>query len=205
MPRPADNFPKASGMADKAGLLVSLKEGGVALEPLIEAHRDALGKACAADAAIWSIYNTSFAPDHFDANFDALLANPARLAFAILHDGWLVGMTAYLGVDAGKGLLEIGNSYIAPDVRGTGLNGRIKRMMIDHAIACGFRRIEFRIDTRNSRSMAAVEKLGAVREGVLRQERVTWNGHLRDTALYSILADEWRNNDAFRASSAQLR
>ena len=62
--------------------------------------------------------------------------------------------------------------------------------------------IEFRIDTRNARSMAAVAKLGGLREGVLRQERITWNGHLRDTALYAILAHEWRENAGFRDGSA---
>ena len=177
--------------ADETRLLMPLTEGAVMLLPLAEAHREALRLACAADADIWPIYNVSYGPGHFNPSFDALLANPARLAFAILREGSVAGMTAYLGVDAGKGLLEIGNTYIAPAVRGTGLNSLVKQLMIDHAIACGFRRIEFRIDTRNGRSMAAVEKLGAVREGVMRQERITWNGHLRDTALYSILADEW--------------
>lgn len=200
----APSLGKGRPLADAAGLLVSLHDDGVGLVPLTEAHRAALAVACAADSDIWAIYNTSFAPDHFDANFEALLANPARLAFAVLRDGKLVGMTAFLGVDAGKGLLEIGNSYIAPNVRGTGLNGRIKRLMIDHVIGCGFRRIEFRIDTRNTRSMAAVEKLGGVREGVLRQERITWNGHLRDTALYSILADEWRRNGTFSTGSERI-
>lgn len=194
----------ATVAADQTRLLVPLGDGAVALAPLVETHRAGLRAACAADTAIWPIYNVSYDPAHFDASFDALLANPARLGFAVLQDGEVVGMTAYLGVDAGKGLLEIGNSYIAPAVRGTGLNGAIKRLMIDHAIACGFRRIEFRIDMRNARSMAAVEKLGAVREGVLRQERITWNGHLRDTALYAILADEWRENVGFRGGSAPI-
>lgn len=186
----------------KAGCLhAPLADGDVALTPLEEADRAALRAACAADGEIWRIYNVSYGPEHFDASFDALMTNPARLAFAVRQGGALVGMTAFLGVDATKGLLEIGNSYIAPAVRGTGLNGRIKRLMIDHAIACGFRRIEFRIDARNARSMAAVEKIGGVKEGVLRQERITWNGHVRDTALYSILAHEWHGNDGFSASS----
>ncbi|WP_380879992.1 GNAT family N-acetyltransferase [Sphingomonas sp. DBB INV C78] len=188
-------------MVDADRLLIPLQAGEVALKPLEEDHREALRAACAADSEIWSIYNVSYDPDHFDESFDVLLANPARLAFAILHDGQVVGMTAYLGVDAGKGLLEVGNTYIAPVMRGTGFNRRVKELQIDHAIACGFRRIEFRIDARNARSMAAVAKLGGVKEGVMRQERVTWNGHLRDTALYSILADEWRDNAALNKGS----
>jgi len=104
----------------------------------------------------------------------------------------MVGMTSYLGIDEPNHVLEIGRTYFAPRARGTGFNGRVKRLMLDRAFDEGFTRVEFRIDTRNSRSMAAVEKLGAVREGRLRRNRITWTGHVRDTAIYSVLADEWR-------------
>ncbi len=63
--------------------------------------------------------------------------------------------------------------------------------MLDHAFDCGAVRVQFRVDTRNRRSQAAVAKLGAVREGVLRQDRLTWTGYIRDTVVYSILAREW--------------
>lgn len=173
--------------------LVSVPAAGdLRLEPLGQSHRDALRAACAEDPDIWPLYNVSYDPDHFDTSFDTLLANPARVAFAILSDGLLVGMTAYLGIDPARATLEIGNSYIVPTVRGTSLNGRLKRVMIDHAFACGTRRVEFRVDVRNQRSQAAVRKVGGVPEGVLRQERITWTGHVRDTALFSILADEWK-------------
>ena len=76
-------------------------------------------------------------------------------------------------------------------MRGTGLNARVKDLMIQRAIDSGFRRIEFRVDARNQRSQAAMAKLGAVREGVIRAERITWTGHVRDTILFSILASEW--------------
>ena len=103
----------------------------------------------------------------------------------------LIGTSAFLNVDAPRRSLEIGGTYLAPAARGTGINARIKRLMIDHAIACGFDRVEFRIDVRNGRSLAAVEKLGAVREAVLVAERVTWTGHVRDTALYALSAADW--------------
>ncbi|HZV19755.1 MAG TPA: GNAT family protein [Sphingobium sp.] len=67
----------------------------------------------------------------------------------------------------------------------------MKRLMVAHAFACGLRRIEFRIDTRNARSQAAVRKLGAVYEGTLRAERITWTGHVRDTALFALLREDW--------------
>jgi len=112
--------------------------------------------------------------------------------FAVLNDGEVVGTTSYIHPDPANGTVMIGGTYIAPSVRGTGFNRRMKHLMIDHAFACGFWRIEFTVDMRNARSLAAMEKLGAVREGVLRRNRVTWTGHIRDTALFSILADEWR-------------
>jgi RimJ/RimL family protein N-acetyltransferase len=169
-----------------------LTDGIVRLDPISEAHRDALRAACAEDQAIWEIYSSNWGPDGFDAQFDGLLGNPGRLGFAIIDGAAVAGMTAYLNIEPGRGALEIGNSYIAPRLRGTGFNRRIKQLMIDHAIACGYRRIEFRIDARNARSQAAVLKLGATREGVMRADRITWTGHVRDTVLLSILADEWK-------------
>jgi RimJ/RimL family protein N-acetyltransferase len=88
-------------------------------------------------------------------------------------------------------VLEIGGTYYRPHLRGTGFNRRAKDMMLRRAFDCGYRRIEFRVDARNARSQAAMTKLGATREGVLRADRITWNGHVRDTVLFSILRDEW--------------
>ena len=165
--------------------------GNVGLEPLAEAHRAALKAACAEDRDIWAIYAISYDRDHFDASFDALMARPNGQGFAIFSAGRLVGMSCYIAIEPGRGVLEIGNTYYVPALRGTGLNRAVKDLMIGRAIDRGFRRIEFRIDGRNARSQAAMAKLGAVREGVIRAERVTWTGHVRDTILYSILASEW--------------
>ena len=100
-------------------------------------------------------------------------------------------MSCFIGVDPDRGALEIGNTYYVPAMRGTGFNRIVKDLMLRRAIACGFRRIEFRVDIRNQRSQAAMAKLGAVREGVIRADRITWTGHVRDTVLFSILAEEW--------------
>lgn len=169
-----------------------MARGAVRLEPLAEAHRAALKAACAEDREIWTIYAISYDPDHFDASFDALLARPNGRAFAIFADGRLVGMSCYIGVEPERGVLEIGNTYYVPARRGSGLNRIVKDLMIDRAIDHGFRRIEFRVDRRNARSQAAMAKLGAVREGVIRAERITWTGYVRDTVLFSVLASEWR-------------
>jgi RimJ/RimL family protein N-acetyltransferase len=169
-----------------------MADGRARIEPLREDHREALRAACAEDAEIWTIYPSRFFGTGFDAAFDQCFSVANSIAFALLDGDALVGMSAFLGIDTANKALEIGRTYLAPRVRGSGFNGRIKRLMLDRAFACAFTRVEFRIDTRNGRSMAAVEKLGARRDGVLRANRITWTGHVRDTAVYSILAEEWR-------------
>ena len=128
--------------------------GDVRLEPLAEAHRAALKAACAEDEEIWPIYAISYDPDHFDASFDALLARPNGQGFAIFSGDRLVGMSCYIGIEPERGVLEIGNTYYVPALRGSGLNRAVKDLMIGRAIDCGFRRIEFRVDARNARSQA---------------------------------------------------
>jgi RimJ/RimL family protein N-acetyltransferase len=76
-------------------------------------------------------------------------------------------------------------------VRGTGFNAIMKKLMIDRAFACKYRKVGFRVDTRNARSMAAVRKLGAVQEGIMRKDRVTWTDYVRDTAVFGLLKEEW--------------
>ena len=168
-----------------------IADGDIRLEPLAEAHRAALKAACAEDAEIWPIYSVSYDPDHFDESLDRLLARADVRGFALFLSERLVGISCFLGIDAGRGVVEIGNTYYVPDVRGTGFNRRVKDLMLRRAFDCGFRRVEFRVDARNARSQAAVTKLGATREGVLRADRITWTGHVRDTVLFSILAAEW--------------
>ena len=170
-----------------------MEAGDLRLEPLAEHYREDLRAACAEDREIWTIYATSYDPEHFDESFDLLLSRPNWAPFAILVGDRLVGVSCFIGIEPQRGVIEIGNTYYVPDMRGTGLNRRVKDLMIGRAVACGFRRIEFRVDSRNTRSQAAMAKIGGVREGVIRAERITWNGHVRDTVLFSILADEWRS------------
>ena len=168
-----------------------MRAGGLRLEPMAEAHREALKAACAQDLAIWPIYFASYDPEHFDASFALLMSRPNWCRFVIFSDERLVGMSCFIAVDTERGVLEIGNTYYIPSMRGTGFNRRVKDLMLNRAFGSGFRRVEFRVDARNGRSQAAMAKLGAVREGVLRGDRITWTGHVRDTVLFSILAGEW--------------
>ncbi|MBU6269235.1 MAG: GNAT family N-acetyltransferase [Sphingomonadales bacterium] len=175
---------------NRAGLHEPMADGELALEPLAEAHREGLRACCRADDPVWEIYSVDLTGDAFDPGFAAMLGDPARHVFAVVCAGEVVGMTAFLHIVPARQTLELGGTFMAPQVRGSGLNARVKALMLGRAFACGVRRIEFRIDERNARSQRAVAKLGAVKEGTLRAERVTWTGHVRDTALWSILADE---------------
>src|SRR3546814_10973338 len=94
-----------------------------------------------------------------------MVANAARMPYAVFAGDRLVGMTAWLRPDVSAQTIEIGSSYIHPDVRGTGLNGRMNRLMLGHAFAVGIRRVEFRIHERNPRNPPALTRLGPAQEG----------------------------------------
>jgi RimJ/RimL family protein N-acetyltransferase len=169
----------------------SMIGNGCRAELFEERHRDSLRAACAEDGEIWAIYATNFGPNGFDAAIDGYVANPNNRTFVLFDGDELAGMSSYLGIDPNRQVLEIGGTYYRPKFRGTGFNRRVKDMMLAQAFDCGIRRVEFRVDRRNGRSQAAMKKLGAVREGVLRADRVTWTGHVRDTVLFAILKHEW--------------
>lgn len=172
-------------------LSVSLTDGEVSLLPFGPDHVEPLRRACEKDRDIWEIYPVNMLGADFDAQMKAFHGGNDRICLAALHGGDVVGTTSYINPDPANGTVMIGATYIEPLVRGSGFNRRMKVLMIDHAFACGFWRIEFTVDTRNVRSMAAMLKLGAKQEGILRRNRVTWTGHIRDTAMFSILAEEW--------------
>ena len=176
-----------------AALYQPLAAGDLALEPLAEAHREGLRAACALDREIWTIYPFSYLGDAFDPQFDRMLAaGHPRRCYAVLKDGVIAGMTGWLEHGTPGWSIEIGNTYIVPALRGTGFNRRLKALMLDHAFACGLARVAFKVDAVNARSRAAVLKLGCTQEGVMRHERRTWTGRLRDTVLFSLLREEWQ-------------
>jgi RimJ/RimL family protein N-acetyltransferase len=160
-------------------------------EPFSEQHRDALKAACAEDPDIWQLYANNFGSAGFDASIDGYMSSPRNRSFVLFDGDELAGMSSFLGIEGDRQVLEIGGTYYRPRFRGTGFNRRAKDMMLKRAFDCGIRRVEFRVDIRNGRSQAAMKKLGAVREGVLRADRITWTGHVRDTVLFAILKDEW--------------
>ena len=156
-----------------------------------EQHRESLRAACAEDLDIWQIYSMNFGPPDFDATIDAFSGKPNNRTFVLFDGDEFAGMSSFITIDPVRGSLEIGATYYRPRFRGSGFNRRVKDMMLARAFDCGIRRVEFRVDIRNARSQAAMKKLGAVREGVLRADRITWTGHVRDTIVFAILKDEW--------------
>ncbi len=119
---------------------------GCRAEPFTEAHREPLSAACAEDRDIWQIYANNFGPDGFDASIDRFAANPHNRTFVLFDGDELAGMSSFLGIDEGRQVLEIGGTYYRPHFRGTGLNRRVKDMMLARAFDCGIRRVEFRVD-----------------------------------------------------------
>jgi RimJ/RimL family protein N-acetyltransferase len=167
----------------------------VRLEPMAEGHRAGLEAAVNADADFFpAFYPYSWAGEHFAPTWDKLMADTAKggtMGFAVVVDGVCRGISTFYGIDAANDVVEIGGTFYEPAVRGGPVNPSAKRLMMAHAFESGCRRLVYRVDAINLRSRAAVTKLGAVQEGVLRQDRVTYTGRIRDTVIFSILSDEW--------------
>jgi RimJ/RimL family protein N-acetyltransferase len=169
----------------------SMAGDGCRAELFGEQYRDALRAACEEDRDIWQIYSMNFGPPDFDKTIDAFSSRADIRTFVLFDGDTFAGMSSFITIDPVRGSLEIGATYYRPHLRGSGFNHRVKDMMLKRCFDCGIRRVEFRVDVRNLRSQAAMKKLGAVREGVLRADRITWTGHVRDTVLFAILKDEW--------------
>lgn len=166
----------------------------VRMEPLDVRHKEDLRRACAADPATWQdLYIVSMLGEAFDRAWDRF-AGPGdgkMMTFALVIDGVCRGMSSYLDIEPAHNTLEIGFTYYDPAVRGGVANPSAKRLMMAHAFEGGAQRVQYRVDAANARSRAAVLKLGAVQEGILRNDKVTWTGRVRSTVVFSILAEEW--------------
>jgi len=172
-----------------------LESAFVRLEPIGEQHRAGLEAACNADQDVWTrLYPYSWAGEHFAPTWAKLLDDNAKggtQGYAVTVGGEVIGLTTFYAIDPANAVLEVGGTYYRPDVRGGVVNPAAKRLMMGHAFDSGARRVVYRVDASNARSRAAVLKLGAVQEGILRQDRATWTGRIRDTVIFSILAEEW--------------
>jgi RimJ/RimL family protein N-acetyltransferase len=168
----------------------------VRLEPLADEHREPL-RVAADNDRIWEHMTLLARGDGFDQWFvSAVVQRDAgkRVPFAVrlLATGELVGSTSYLDPVPEHKRVEIGATWYRPDVWATAVNPECKLLLLGHAFyALGLNRVSFVTDVRNERSQAAIAKLGATREGVLRSHMLTRNGRVRDSVLFSITAGEW--------------
>jgi RimJ/RimL family protein N-acetyltransferase len=167
----------------------------VTLRPLVADDMDALVAAASADN-LWDTFYANVAmmkaPDRWLA---AALREQgfgrARL-FAVVAGGTVVGTTRFMRMNAAHKRLEIGGTFYAKSVQRTGVNTEAKLMLLTHAFdALGCECVQIRTDSLNKKSQAAIERLGAKRDGVLRGHQVMADGRLRDTVVYSILRHEW--------------
>ena len=166
------------------------------LEPLDEQHREGL-RGAADDERIWTFMLVNGRGPGFDAWMDAAFAQRAagrQFPFAVrrLADGKLVGSTSFLDLELRHKRVEIGSTWYNPEVWQTAVNPECKLLLLMHAFeVLAVNRVSLVTDVRNERSQAAIAKLGAKREGVLRAHMVTRGGRVRDSVLFSITAAEW--------------
>ncbi|GAA2224998.1 GNAT family N-acetyltransferase [Herbiconiux moechotypicola] len=169
----------------------------VALEPLAHTHAADLAEAVAVDA-LWRTWYTHIpAPESMEAEIDRrlglqTLGRMAPWAVRDLDSGRTVGMTSYCTLDPANRRVEIGSTWLGAAFQRTGVNTEAKRMLLERAFdTLGCLAVEFRAHWHNRQSRAAIERLGAKQDGVLRKHTVFENGTVRDTVVYSILDDEW--------------
>ena len=176
---------------------VVLEGAHVRLEPLAPGHLDALC-AVGLDEELWrwTIARATTHPE-MQAWLDAALAAHAagtQVPFAIVERAAdrLVGSTSYLNIAVADGRLEIGSTWVARPWQRTAVNTEAKLLLLRHAFeVLGYERVEFKTDALNAQSRAALRRLGAIQEGILRRHMRTSTGRLRDTVYFSILKAEW--------------
>jgi N-acetyltransferase len=172
-----------------------LKGRVVTLEPLEPRHHGELIALADADPG-------TFRHFPFDARhgFAAKLAQIAShnvsgawLTYAVRRnaDAALVGSTSYLAITPADAKVEIGFTWYTAEMRGTAVNPECKYLLLENAFGAGYNRVELKTDAKNARSRAAIRKLGAVEEGILRAHMWMAQGYFRDTVYFSILAAEW--------------
>ena len=176
---------------------VTLAGDLVTLEPLRPDHHDELVEA-ASDGRLWELWYTSVpSPETMRADIADKLARQAAgemLPFTVRRTdtGTVVGMTTYLNVEAEVPRLEIGSTWTAGSAQRTGVNAESKLLLLTHAFdVLGCLAVEFRTHWHNAQSRAAIARLGAKQDGVLRNHRRMPDGSLRDTVVFSILDSEW--------------
>ncbi len=186
---------------------VTLDGRHVRLEPLSESNVPDLAIAGRApETWRWMPYGEVTTEERMFAWVRDILARQARgtdLPFAVVHlaSGRAIGCTRYLDIQPANRAVEVGGTWYAPEHQRTAANTECKLLILGHAFErIGVNRVQFKTDLRNERSQRALERIGAVREGVLRDQMVMPDGHVRSSVYFSILAREWPGVRAFLES-----
>jgi RimJ/RimL family protein N-acetyltransferase len=181
---------------------VSLHGRHVSLVPLAHSHHDDLVDAVK-DGELWTLWYTKIpTPEEMLAEIDRRLElqkQGSMIPFAVIEKSTqeAVGMTTFMNIDAANRRVEIGSTWYRKRVQRSALNTECKLLLLTHAFEqLNCIAVEFRTHFFNMQSRAAIERLGAKLDGVLRQHQIASNGTLRDTCVYSILDREWPTVEA---------
>jgi N-acetyltransferase len=169
----------------------------VRLEPFAPGHLQPLLEA-AADPGIWTWYIQRMETERDrELYLRSLLEQAAQGSihpFVTIErsTGRVAGSTSFMNIDSGHRRVEIGSTWLHPDFQRSGLNREAKLLQLTHLFeALGASRVEFKTDSRNERSRAALRRIGATEEGVLRNHMLAWNGRIRHSAYFSVIREEW--------------
>lgn len=173
-----------------------LKGSWVQLEPLNESHKNELYSA-AQNESIWTHSGSKAYGERFYRWFDKAIKcfqDQQHLPFIVrrLSDTKIIGSTRYYDINAEHHRLTIGYTWYIPEVWGSYVNPECKLLLLKFAFEdLQVNRVEFVIDSRNSRSYAALKKIGATEEGVLRQHMILEDGFIRDSVMLSVVKPDW--------------
>lgn len=170
----------------------------VRLEPLSESHVPGLAEI-GVGQNFWHfmLYGDMHSIDDMRRWVGDMLSRAQKgtdVPFAVIHleSGRVAGATRYMNIVPHDRGLEIGGTWYGPEFQRTAVNSESKYLLLGHAFEkLGAIRVQLKTDARNLRSQAAIERLGAVKEGILRNHMILPDGHFRDSVYYSILDSEW--------------
>jgi len=173
----------------------TLTHARVRLEPLEERHRAGLTAAAEADVTVFAHMPFPVAERGYGPWFEWLRAEQTAGRWiphaVIAPDGHVVGQSCYLTIRPEHSGVEIGATWYVREAQGTAVNPAAKLLLLRHAFECGAERVEFKTDALNAQSRAALVKLGAAFEGILRRQMRRPNGTMRDNAYFSVIREDW--------------
>lgn len=173
-----------------------LENRWVRLEPFTPELKEAVRAAISVDPKAWSIMVSNAHGEAFGPWWDGAIERFAAgrdTPYAVRRraDGKIVGTSSLHDLFPQHRRVELGSTFYHPEARGGAVNPASKRLLLQHAFDSGVVRVEIITDAINQRSQAAIAKLGAMREGVLRRHKITHTGRVRDTVMYSITEQDW--------------